>query len=176
MPPSSVVGWITRQANDGPCLFRAVYGVPWLFLRWLSDQYAPTFPGGEQGLQRAIINSSAVGYANITMVIGVPIKTLLARWAAMLYVDDRIQGAQSALTMASWNLFNVFDENLVPAALLTPRSRGFSSFTESLSVRATSSGYFRVSGTSHPATAVRIRSPSDAQLASIMQVFVVRLR
>lgn len=169
--------WLdTPPANDGPCIFRAVYGVPWIFLRWLSDQYGPTFPGGEQGLQRALIKSSAFGYENIARVIGVPIKTLLARWAAMLYVDDRISGLDPALTLTSWNLFDIFDRHLVPAAVLTPKSRSFSSFVDDLSVRAASSGYFRVSGASHPATAIRIRSGSDGDLPSIMQVFVVRLR
>ena len=35
-------------ANTGPCLGgRQVYGVPWTFLRWISDQYGGDFPGGE---------------------------------------------------------------------------------------------------------------------------------
>jgi hypothetical protein len=78
--------------------------------------------------------------------------------------------------MTSWNLFDIFDRHLVPAAVLTPKSRSFSSFVDDLSVRAASSGYFRVSGASHPATAIRISSRSDGDLPSIMQVFVVRLR
>jgi hypothetical protein len=164
-------------ANTGPCLSgREVYGVPWSLLRWMSDQYGPSFPGGEAGLQQAIINSSEVGYANLASVVNVPIKTLLARWAAALYVDDRVAGAHPSLTMTSWNLYDLFDAHLVPSALLIPSSRGFGAFTEAAKVRAGSTAYFRVSGAGRPATSVRIRGAADAALSPHMQVFVVRLQ
>ncbi len=170
--------WIARKpANPGPCLGgRDVYGTPWSLLRWVADQYGPTFPGGEKGLHRAIIDDAGVGYANITDVVGVPINTLLARWAAALYADDRVPGLDPALTLPSWNLFDIFDENLVEAARLVPRSRGFSNFSDAFNVRAGSAAYFRLSGDVRPATAVRVRNGSDGGLPAIMQVFVVRLR
>jgi hypothetical protein len=170
--------WIAgKPANPGPCLGgRDVYGTPWSLLRWVADQYGPTFPGGEKGLQRAIIDDAGIGYANIADVVGVPIKTLLARWAAALYADDRVPGLDPALTLPSWNLFDIFDANLVEAAWLVPRSRGFSSFSDAFNVRAGSAAYFRLSGATHPATAVRVRNGTDGDLPAIMQVFVVRLR
>jgi hypothetical protein len=170
--------WLAQKPeNPGPCLGNLdVYGAPWSLLRWLSDQFGANYPNGERGLHQALILSPASGYAALAAVAGVPIKTLLARWAAMLYVDDRIPGLDPTLTMTSWNLFEIFDGNLVPAAQLTPKPRAFASFVDELSVRAGSSGYFRISGTTHPATAIRIRGRSDQDLPSIMQVFVVRLQ
>ena len=182
-PDSKVAGapeqcsWLDRPpANSGPCNSgRAVY-LSWSLLRWLTDQFGPTFAGGPQGLHRALINNPAVGYSNIASVVGVPIKTLLAQWAATLYTDDRVTGLDPKLRLSSWNLFNIFDDNLVETARLVPRSRGFASFTDNFSVRAGSSAYFRVSGSSRPATAVRIRNNSGGTLPAIMQVFVVRLQ
>jgi hypothetical protein len=91
-------------------------------------------------------------------------------------VDDRVAGASAALTIPSWNLYDIFEVNAGPAARLVPVSRGFGSFTEAASVRAGSAAYYRISGTNAPATAVRIRGAADAVLPSHMQVFVVRLR
>lgn len=109
--------WLERTpANPGPCLGgRDVYGTPWSLLRWVSDHYGPTFPGGEQGLQRAIIDNAGIGYASISELVGVPIRTLLAQWAATLYADDRVPGLDPTLTLPSWNLFDIFDANLVEA-------------------------------------------------------------
>ena len=136
----------------------------------------PTFPGGEKGLQKALINNPASGYANISAVVGVPIKTILAQWAATLYSDDRAPALDPKLTLPSWNLFDVYDLSAVEAARLAPRSRSFTGFTDAFSVRAGSSAYFRLSGSAHPATAIRVRNGSDGPLPSIMQVFVVRLQ
>ena len=148
----------------------------WSLLRWLTDAYGPGFAGGGQGLQRALIDNRAVGYNNIAAVVGVPIKTLLAQWAATLYTDDRVTGLDPKLTLSSWNLFDIYDVEATETARLVPRSRAFASFTDNFSVRAGSSAYFRVSGSSRPATAVRIRNNSGGTLPSVMQVFVVRLR
>ncbi|HEU4697804.1 MAG TPA: IPT/TIG domain-containing protein [Gemmatimonadales bacterium] len=169
--------WLDEAPATSPCQGgRDVYGVPWSFLRWLTDQYGPDFPGGEAGLQQKLIDSDGVGYANISNVVGVPIRTLLARWAAALYVDDRVPGADASLTMATWNLYDIFDGNLVESARLVPTSRGFGDFTETGKVRGGSTAYFRVSGTNRPATAVKVRGNADAPLPAVMQVFVVRLR
>jgi hypothetical protein len=166
-----------RPINPGPCVGgRDVYGTPWSLLRWLTDHFGPTYPGGEKGLQRALIDDGGVGYANITNVVGLPIETLLAQWATALYTDDRVPGLSPRLTLPSWNLLDIFDRGLVESARLVPRSRGFSNFADSFSVRAGSAAYFRVSGATHAPTGIRIRNSSDGRLPSIMQVFVVRLQ
>ena len=170
--------WLTAPPDDsGPCLGgRNIYGTPWSLLRWISDHFGPTHSGGEKGLQRDLIDDSGVGYENIENIAGVPIRTLLAQWAAALYVDDRVPGAATRLTLPSWDLFDIFDHSLPESSRLVPRSRSFSSFTDAFSVRAGSSAYFRVSGATHGPTAIRVRNSSAGQLPSIMQVFVVRLQ
>lgn len=164
--------------NSGPCFLPdfQFYGPSWALLRWLSDQYGPAFAGGEKGLQKALIDNQSVGYDNIANVIKLPIKSILAQWAAMLYTDDRVPTLDRKLTLASWNLFEIFDVAGRESVRLVPRSRAFGNFADAFSVRAGSSAYFRVSGATHAATAVRVRNGSDGPLPSIMQVFVVRLQ
>jgi hypothetical protein len=176
--------WLDRHpANAGPCIGgRDIYGVPWSLLRWLSDQYGPTFAGGEQGLQRALVADNQSGYANIENVIGVPISTLLAQWAAMLYVDDRVPGIDPRLTMPSWNLLDIYEgkfggTSLYETTRLTPRPYTFTSFADTTSVRGGSTTYILLGTTgAHPAAAVGARSTTGGSLPAIMQLFVVRTR
>jgi hypothetical protein len=162
---------------DRPCLGgRQVYGVPWSFLRWLNDHFAANFAGGEQDLQRAIVSGTSSGFANISSVIGEPMSMLLAQWAAALYVDDRVGGAAARLTMPSWNLFDIYEVALASGLRLVPTALSFADFTETFRVRGGSTGYFRISGTTRPATAVRARDLADGSLPSSMQIWVVRLQ
>jgi hypothetical protein len=164
------------QGNNGPCLSgREPYGVPWSFLRWLSDQFGSQFPGGEKGLHQQLVDNAFTGYATISSVIGVPIDVLLAQWAPMLYVDDRVSNLDPKLTLKSWNLFAI-ENRLVATAKLTPRDRPFGAFTDPISVRGGSSAYFIVSGSGRSATGIRVRDGSDLPLPDIMRVWVVRLQ
>jgi hypothetical protein len=167
----------TRSGNDGPCTNGNFnyYGSAWSFLRWLADQYGPTFAGGEPELHRLLIENPNSGFATIASVTGVPINVLLAEWAAMLYVDDRVATANPRLTMTSWNLADVFDSR-VASARLQPGERGFANFTDEVTVRAGSTAYFRISGAARPATAVQVSDPAGNGLPSHMQVWVVRLQ
>lgn len=169
--------WLGRKGdgNDGPCLGgRDVYGVPALFLRWITDQYGPTFPGGEQGLHRALIDNSRSGFETISDVLGTPMDSLLAQFAAALYVDDKVPGANPRLTFASWNLADIFD-NVVPTAQLAPRERYFGSdIADAVTVRGGSTAYFRLVGYTYP-TAVRVRDAADAPLPSHMRFWIVRI-
>ncbi len=193
---SSVAGGMTKVSNapqqctwlnsndvsdgsdpDRPCMGgRQPYGVPWSFLRWLNDHFAANFTGGEQELQRAIVSGSSSGFTNISTVIGEPISTLLAQWAAALYVDDRVAGAATRLTMPSWNLFDIYEVRLPQGLRLAPAEVSFADFTQTFKVRGASTGYFRISGTTRPATAVRARDVADGALPSAMQFWVVRLQ
>jgi hypothetical protein len=169
--------WLGRKTdgNDGPCLSgREVYGVPALFFRWLTDQYGPTFAGGEQGLHRALIENSKSGFATISDVVGTPMDSLLAQFAAMLYVDGRVPGANARLTLPSWDLAGIFDR-LVESAQLTPKERSFASSTDAVSVRAGSTAYFRISGQGRTATAVRVRDAANGPLPQHMRLWVVRV-
>jgi hypothetical protein len=172
--------WIgmTHEGNDGPCIdnFFMPYGVTWLFLRWLSDQFGPGFPGGEAGLHRALLDHPSVGFAGIEAVVGVPMDSLLAQWAAMHYVDDRVPGAAPRLTLPSWNLFDVNQRRRNESARLVPRERPFADFADAVAVRGGSAAYFRVSGAGRPATSIRARGTGGAPLPPHIQLWVVRLQ
>lgn len=173
------------QASGAPCISgREVYGVPWSFLRWISDQFGPSFAGGEKGLQRALIDNAHTGYQTIQDVTGVEIDSLLAQWAATLYVDDYWDVPSSAnhnpnprLSFTSWDLPDIF-LHLPPEASLAPREHGFLSFSDAVSVRGGSTAYFRISGSAAPATAVKLRDASGLPFApsSPMQLWIVRLQ
>ncbi|HYF38046.1 MAG TPA: Ig-like domain-containing protein [Gemmatimonadales bacterium] len=169
--------WLAgKPENPGPCVSGLeLYGAPWVLLRWISDQFGANHAGGEKGLHQALIRSPATGYAALAAITGHPIKTLLAQWAATLYVDDRVPGSAPALQLPSWNLLDL-ENNVVETARLVPHSHSFSSFSDAFNVRAGSTAYFRVSGASRPGTAIQIRGNSDQPLPGIMQVFVVRLQ
>ena len=167
---------LESQGNDGPCLSgREVYGVPWSFLRWLTDQYAPAMPGGAQGFHKRLIDSDFAGFANVTAALGVPIDVLLTQWSATLYTDDRAPGMNPKLTFPSWNLVNI-ESGLVQSARLKPRDRPFGAFSDEVSVRGGSTAYFLVSGSGRSATGIRVRDLSDGPLSSDMRMWIVRLQ
>lgn len=164
------------QEDPSPCLGRPLwYGVGWSFLRWLSDHLGPEHPGGERGLHRDLVGSALTGFANVESVVGTAVPALLPQWAAALYVDDRVAGAESRLTLPSWNLKQVSD-SLVTTGRLLPDSVGFKDFSLSYDVTAASSAYLIVGGGSRPHTTVRVRSPDGSALPSTARVWIVRLR
>jgi hypothetical protein len=169
--------WLAQPpTNPGPCAGgRDAYGVPHMLFRFLSDQYGPTFAGGEKGLHRRLVDDDDFGYKTLGTVIGQPIDAILSRWAAALYADDRVPGLDPTITFTSWNLADV-ESRLIAVAHLQPRERSFSAFTDQVSVRAGSSAYFLVSGAGRPASSVRARDISDNALPGIMRMWVVRLR
>ncbi|MBI1722901.1 MAG: IPT/TIG domain-containing protein [Gemmatimonadetes bacterium] len=179
--PSTRVAGAPEQCSflttSGPCTGGfTIYGVSWSLLRWISDQFGPSFPGGEQGLHKALVDNTNIGYANIASVVGASMDSLLPQWAAMLHVDDRVPGAAAPLTLPSWNLVSI--ENGIGAinqnAILAPRQRGYTAFSDAVSVRSGSSAYFLVSGAGRPATAIKARTSAGGALPSTMQLWVVR--
>ena len=172
---------LKKDGNDGPCISgREVYGVPWLFLRWLSDQYGPSFAGGEQGLQRALIDNTHSGYQTIEEVIGAPMDSLLAQWSATLFVDDFWAPAPNPtarLGFTSWNMHDIYS-HLVTTAQLTPHEHSFASFSDLVNVRGGSTAYFRISGGSAPSTAVKLRDGTGLPLpgGTAMRLWIVRLQ
>jgi hypothetical protein len=154
-----------------------VYGVPWSFLRFLTDHYAPAVGGGP-AFHRALINGTGAGFNNLSNALNgsVPITEALARWSASLWVDDRFSGMEETITFPSWNLVDIVDEGLIEPAHLEPRARTFSTFADSVSVRGGSTAYFTISGGNRPSTFLRFRSAEGATLPAHMQVWVVRTR
>jgi hypothetical protein len=169
--------WLAQPpTNPGPCVGgRDAYGVPHTLFRFISDQYGPTFPGGEKGIHRKLVDDDFSGYKTLENVLGQPIDAILSRWAAALYADDRAPGIDPKITFTSWNLFDI-ESRLIAVTHLQPRERSFSSFTDQVSVRGGSSAYFLVSGGNRPATSVRMRDLSGNTLPSIMRMWVVRIK
>lgn len=172
--------WLGRErdGNDGPCPPTRMVYTGWGFLRWLSDQFGPGI-GGEQLFHRRLVDATSSGFAAISGALGVPIDTLLAQYAASLYIDDRFAGMPDRLQLLSWDLRSV--EGLLaspqnyPAARLEPVETGFTNFVRTFAVRGGSSAYFLVKG-QRSATAIRATSPSGAALPANMQMWVVRVQ
>ena len=101
-----------------PCLSRnLIYFVGWSLQRWLTDQYGRLYPGGEANLHRELIRRPGGVTEAIEQQMGEPMETLLARWAAALYVDDRIPNLDPDLQFTTWNFYDIYrdhPERLMP--------------------------------------------------------------
>ena len=169
---------LSFEGNNGPCYNNdfVAYHTGYAFLRWLSDQFGSSVVGGEKAIQHALIENRSKGLAAIASVVRVPVDTLLAQWAAALYVDDRVPGAAPRLTFPSWNLFDLDTRRMNQTGRLVPRERTFGPFTDAVSVRGGSTAYFRVSGAGRAATAIRARDSGGGALQAAMRLWVVRLQ
>ena len=165
-----VCGWL--DAADVPCGAYLEYSVGWSFLRWLTDQYARQYPGGDAQFHREMLLSSRDQLGALEHLLGEPIETLLAQWSAALYVDDRVAGADPALQFTSWNLLDIYRDD--PNRLI-PQEIRFEPLERSARIRDGSTWYVRVSGDARPATALSIENPHNTELPDEIQVWVVRL-
>ena len=152
--------WLTN--SPAPCNGRPLwYGVTWSLLRWINDHFGLGFPGGEQGIQKALVDNTLRGMGNIEDVLGEPIETLLAEWAATLYLDDRgVAGLPARLDFPSWDLLDVFSG---PVSSLVPIGVGFVDFARDVDVRAASTAMRRSSRYSvaaHSASSVSLGTPT----------------
>jgi hypothetical protein len=178
--------WLATKYG-GPCVGNLdVYGTPWSLLRYVSDRFGPGYTGGEPALQQAIIESPEIGFAMLQSIAGMRIDTLLAQWAAMLYVDDITDSWASTapvLSMLSWNLDHIFygvtssNWRLFPELRLTPETLTYSTFTKNASVRGASAYYGVISGTNRPAVALKARDATGSGiLPSTMRYWIVRIQ
>jgi hypothetical protein len=172
---------LASEGNTGPCISgREVYGVPWLLLRWLSDQFGPTVAGGEAGVQKALIDNTSSGYENVEDVTGVKMDILLAQWAAALYLDDYWPSGgptpNPRLRFKSWNLHDIYAA-LYPTAQPTSYAYPFQSFSKAVSVRGGSTAYFTINGSHVWPMAIKLRDASGNPIApgGPMQLWIVRL-
>lgn len=168
--------WIVGRGSCGGPL---PYAVGWSFLRYLTDQYGSQYPGGERYLHQELIQPAPEEplEATIERLLGESIETLLARWAAALYVDDRIADADSTLQFTSWNLWNIFSNQFIFSDQfpLVPLEIPFTDLERKARIRDGSMWYLRVSDEERAATAIRIRDQADRALSYDIQVWVVRL-
>jgi len=160
---------------------RLIYGVPYSFMRWLSDHFGDRFPGGEAEFHRRLVDAPVAGFPAFAQVLGEPVEPLLARWAAALYTDDRLPaGADPTLSFKTWNFRNIFEQGgLFPTVRLVPRSQGFSAFQFSQPIRSASSVYMLLesgNAPTHPPFSVRATGDGVSPLPSHLQMWVVRLQ
>ena len=164
--------WLTN--DPVPCLGQVLfYVVGWSLNRWLTDQYGRLYPGGEANLHRELIHGPDDFIDTIEQQLGEPMETLLARWAAALYVDDRIPNLDPDLQFTSWNFFDIYREH--PNRLM-PLEISFPDEEHRARIRDGSFWYVNVSGSQRPATAIRVRDLADKQLPDEIQVWIVRLQ
>lgn len=164
--------WIDNVEH--PCGGRPLwYGVTWSFLRWASDLYGAAL-GGEPAFQTALIDGDLSGFANLEQALASQgtLEDHLARWAATLYMDDR-PGASPENSMSSWDLFS-FTGGLLETAWLYPVEYGFTDFTETVTIRDPSTAYFLIGGFGASSHTLRVTGPSGGDLASDVQVWLVR--
>ena len=165
--------------RDRACTFKHYYyELGWLFLRWLTDQYGRMHPGGERHFHQELIQSGNQRVEAIERLQGETMETLLARWAAALYVDDRLADADPTLQFTTWNLWNLYshiDGVQNPAIGLFPPELPFAELQRRARIRTGSTWYLRVSGEQRPATAFRVRDRAYGPLPDDMQIWVVRL-
>ncbi len=163
---------------EDPCERAPSAGMGWSFLRWVTDQFGPDMEGGPAGLQRALVDNDVIGLANVADVTGVPAAELVARWAAVLYLDDR-PAATDELRFPSWDLRAILSDPSAPWGSdgmdFRPPERTFGEFEETVEVRPASSAYFLLSGDGRPATAVQVRSETGGEAPDHLQVWVVRV-
>jgi hypothetical protein len=162
-----------------PCDPFHFYGASWSFQRYVADRYRATYTGGEAQLNRDLVSAfpNVQGAANWESVLGVSLDTLQARWASMLFADDRVTGLAPAVALSSWNMLEIFNSFPNDNYRLVPLSRSFTAFSDSRSVRGGSTAYTIVgSAGARPALAVRVRDAADAVLAGTMEPVVWILR
>ena len=164
-------GWIS--AGVAPqCGAALEYGVGWSFLRWLTDQYARQYPGGDAQFHRELLLSEQDQLGAIERLLGSPWKTLLAQWSAAMYVDDRVARAAPALQFTSWNFQDVYGDD--PDRLI-PQEISFEDLERIARLRDGSTWYLRVSGEGRSATAIGVENQDNTELPEDIQVWVVRL-
>ena len=160
-------------APPGPCEVSGAFSGAWAFLRWLTDHFGVAV-GGDGAFHQMLIDARGPGFERVETLTGLPVETLLARFGASLYVDDRVTPVEPLLDFPSWNLFDL-DGQLIDQARLLPRVLGYQDFTLDVSVRGGSTAYFRISGAGRPATAIELTGPAGGASSPDLHVWAVRL-
>ncbi|MEX2465331.1 MAG: Ig-like domain-containing protein [Gemmatimonadota bacterium] len=163
-------------ANDGPCENqRAVYGVPSMLLRWVLDENG-TNAEDDAALMTALTGSSTRGLENLEQTTGEDRVSLLVRFGASLWADDR-PGLGNWIP--SWNVFDIFEkDNINPDAQLRPYTRTGAEPTLDVLVRAASNAYLLWTPPElHDPTSLRIRTQVDNEpLPEHMVLWVLRIQ
>lgn len=173
---------LAASNTSTPCNAYSFYGPSYTFHRFVADQFGPgvvSGMGGEIQLQRDWIykDVTKAGVANVANLLGVQFDSLFDRWAAMLYVDDRVGGVDSTLTLLSWDMTAIMGS--LGLNTLTPVDRTFTAFDLQREVRGGSTDYSRLSSVAgHGFFAIKLRDTGGGVLGTSMkpQFWIVRLQ
>lgn len=168
--------WIGResQGNVGPCeRTRAVYGVPSMLLRWIMDGWADD-EAEDADMMRRLTRAPEHGLAALEAETGEDRTSLLVRFAATLWADDR-PGLGDLYP--SWNIGGIF-QKLTPETWLRPYERVGPEPALAVSVRGASNAYLLWTPPSgHAPTSLRVRNPGgSAGAPDDIVLWVLRVR
>ena len=168
-----------HQGNSGPCQLggRAIYGVPWLVLRYALDRWGSVHPGGESALMRRLTQSPASGFASLVDIIpeqSWPPEQVLSDFYITLWLD--LQGWR-ALGMTSWNLQDIFALAPSNARLQPHTSRSPVPRLAGHRVRAGSALYLHwmPTGALSP-TSIKVTAPDGGATPEHIAVWALRVR
>ncbi|MEZ4588205.1 MAG: hypothetical protein R2909_17645 [Gemmatimonadales bacterium] len=159
----------------GPCAFRhrLAYGVTWSLISQAIERHHGGAAGRKAILRAFSEHTGPAGYPALEAVLGLPIATLVAEWAPMLYLDDRFPAA-TAFQQVDWDIRDVAAAWGTPNADLAARQRGFADFADAIQVRGGSVAFFEVSGANRGATTIRVRRPDGTAAPSEVTIWAVR--
>ena len=159
-----------------------IYGSAWMFVRWLTDNYAT---GTEGDFLRSIVKSvTTKGVINVTTSSGKTWPELLAQFTLMLAADD-LPAATAPYVEQSWNLPGVFAgynkdlQNPPPAAPLAIRQAAFgTSFLAGTQLRGGAALMVRLTGTagSTGTQLLDLRTPNGGALPAGSKIGIAVLR
>ena len=159
-----------------------IYGSAWMFVRWLTDNYAT---GTEGDFLRSIVKSvTTKGVINVTTPSGKPWPELLAQFTLMLAADD-LPAATPPYVEQSWNLPGVFAgynkdlQNPPPAAPLAIRQAAFgTSFQAGTQLKGGGALMVKLTGTagSTGTQLLDLRAPNGSALPAGSKIGIAVLR
>ncbi len=160
------------------------YQTTWSLVRYASDRYATN----DTAFLRALINTTAVGTANLTAVAGVSLDQLLGGWGLALYADDYpgLVNPSPDIQFATWNLRSIYAGlNATPAWSarwntafpIAPLALTPGSFVAQVpSIRGGAHAYFELSGSFTTPQLLNVRANATTPLASNLRIAIARLQ
>lgn len=161
------------------------YGIGWLFLRWVLDQYAPSEPAF---LTNMTLERARPGIENIENLTGKSFPQLFGEFSLALALDDypNFVPRNPRHTVPSWNLREMFNSLSVdfagspyftkPVPLKT-RSSSFGSFSmDQLSVTGGGMAVMEISGTQTGRQLLEFKGAAGQDFPADMRINIIRVQ
>jgi len=178
--PSTGPAVLLGEDPGFPDSFR-MRGAAWSFVRYLLDRFGS--PETEFELTRALIGSAALsGRAAVEEVTGESFESLVADWAASLFVEGRAglpDRVEPSLRLPSWNLLEIY-ENVFPQGIfpLQPPTVDLAEVTRlDAELYTGTASYVRLAGTeASSGTGIRLATPAGEPLSAAVEPRLVIVR